>query len=239
MGYRILVHFAIVSMLIVLPTLAVSQSQQNSDKSTVAISGTIAKAEAKDSFLLDYDSGKARVEMDGWHKVNNREKVREGDKVRVYGRMSQDSDQTPTIKAKSLYLPNLGVRYDGDSGGSDAMGEADLESAQEVNSGDIAVTGRVKEIDDQTFTMNSGDQALTVDTADMDYDPLKHPGLRDRAVRVGDLVTVRGTLAGDLSEQGKLQAEAVVIRVNSRYGIDQLWDGANPRAPAIEPDPVL
>lgn len=239
MGYRILFSFAIVSMLTAFPALAANKAQQNPDNATVAVSGTVAKADAQDSFVLDYGTGTVRVEMDDWHKVNKPGNVLEGDKVKVYGRVDRDIEETATIEAKSVYLPNLGIRFEQSAADEESMVGVDLASAQSVNVGDVAVTGRVDSIDDRVFTLNTGFQAFTVDTSRMDYNPLKNPGLRDRAVRIGDRVTVQGTLSSDLFELGKMNADAVVIRVNSRYGIDQPWDGPNPRAPATQPKPVL
>ncbi len=239
MNPRILANIAIVSTLIAFPALAGNVAQQNPDNSTVAVSGTIAKADAQDSFVLDYGTGTVRVEMDDWYKVNEPAQVLEGDKVRVYGRVDRDIEETATIEAKSVYLENLGVKFEQSASDEESMVGVDLASTQSVTVGDVAITGRVESIDDRLFTLNDGHGAFTVDTSRMDYNPLKKPGLRDRAVTVGDRVTVQGTVSSDLFELGKMHADSIVIRVNSRYGIDQPWDGPNPRAPATQPKPVL
>lgn len=238
-GYRILVNFALVSALITTPALASNVAQQNPDNSTISVSGTVAKAEAQDSFVLDYGTGTVRIEMDDWNKVNKPGKVLEGDKVRVKGRVDRDMEETATIEAKSVYLPNLGIRFEQSAADEESMVGVDLSSQQSVIVGDVTLTGRVESIDDRLFTLNTGDQAVTVDTTKMDYNPLKKPGLRDRAVTVGDRVMVQGSLSSDLFELGKMRADSIMIMVNSRYGIDQPWDGPNPRAPATQPEPVL
>lgn len=239
MSHRILVNFAILSMLFATPALAGNVAQQNPDNSWVTVSGTVAKADAQDSFVLDYGTGTVRVEMDNWHKVNKPGNVMEGDKVRVRGLVDRDIEETATIEAKKVYLENLGISFQASPGDEEAMVGVDLASEPSVTVGDVTVTGRVESIDDRMFTLNIGDLAFSVDTSRMDYNPLKNPGLRDRAVRVGDLVTVKGNLTSDRFELDKMRASQVVIRTNSRFGIDQPWDGPNPRAPAVQPDPVL
>lgn len=76
-----------------------------------------------------------------------------------------------------------------------------------VISGTI-IQGTVTAVDDEEFTIDSGDRRITVEVDEMAYDPLDDDGYQQ--VEVGDKVSVSGRLDDDLFEGRVLEAGTVV-----------------------------
>ena len=241
MSKRILANLFLISALVATPALASNIASQRDDGSWVVLNGTIASAPASDMFILDYGADTVRVELDNWNWAELPGQVREGDRVRVYGRVDQDTYETASIEADSVYVEDLGVQFYGATGDEEAFTGADLSPQPPVRTGDLAVSGRVKSIDNRTFTIDTGSRELTVDTAMMNYDPLKKPGLRNRSVQIGDLVTVTGKMNAGVFKLRNLKADSVVIRTRAPIGMEmrEMPEGkTKPAAPATQPKPV-
>ena len=63
-------------------------------------------------------------------------------------------------------------------------------------------------VDGSEFTIDSGDQKMTVDTALMSYDPMDDEGYQK--IEKGDQVTVTGDMENDTLETAELMADSVV-----------------------------
>lgn len=241
LGTLFIISGFIVSALVATPTMAANEASQRQHGSWIVLSGTVASAEAPDSFVLDYGEDTVRVELDNWNWAEQPGQVAEGDKVKVYGKVDQDTYETATIEADSVYVENLGIHFHGSPGDEEALSGADLEPQPPVTTGEVSFTGRVESIDNRMFTIDTGSRELTVDTSAMGYDPLKRPGLRNRSVQVEDLVTVSGTLTSGVFELRNLKADSVIIRSRAPIGMErrEMKEGQpKPGAPATQPKPV-
>ncbi|NMT65021.1 NirD/YgiW/YdeI family stress tolerance protein [Marinobacter orientalis] len=234
----VLASFFIASILATLPALAAEEVPQKQDGSWIVLSGKVASTKDADTFMLNYGGDTVRIELDNWSWADLPGQVLEGDKVKVYGRVDQDTYETETIEADSVYVEDLGIHFHGGAGGEEAFTGVAPEPQPPVRTGDLSVSGRVENIENRTFTIDTGSRELTVDTSMMNYDPLKEPGLRNRSVDVGDLVTVSGQMNPGVFERRELNARSIVIRARSPVGMDESEGTAQPAAPATQPKPV-
>jgi uncharacterized protein YdeI (BOF family) len=238
---RILATSFALLMFFATPAMAVNAAAQAPDGSWITLSGVVADAEAPDSFVLDYDGGTVRVELDEWSPTQYPADVREGDKVKVRGRVDKDTYDTAKIEASSVYVENLGTQFYGSSGDEEAMVSVDLSPHDAIKTGEFSVSGRVESIDGPVFTIDTSERALTVDTSAMDYDPLDRPGLRNLTIKTGDFVTVTGTALSSVFDLRKMVADSVIIRATSPLGKERNSREApvDPDAPATMPRPLL
>lgn len=233
-SFALLIFFA-------MPALAVNEAAQTPDGSWITLSGEVAEAEAPDTFVLDYGGGTVRVELDDWNPAEYPADVREGDKVKVHGRVDRDTYDTAKIEAESVYVENLGIHFYGSSGDEEALVSVDLSPHHAIKTGEFSISGRVESIDGPVFTIDTGGRELSVDTSAMDYDPLDRPGLRNLTIKTGDFVTVTGTAESSLFELRKLVADSVIIRATAPLGKERnsRESAVNPNAPATLPQPIL
>jgi|GEM_PF-871744 uncharacterized protein YdeI (BOF family) len=238
---RILTSSFTLLMFVAMPTMAANAAAQAPDGSWITLSGEVAEAEAPDSFVLDYGGGTVRVELDNWSPTQYPADVREGDKVKVHGRVDRDTYDTAKIEADSVYVENLGIHFYGSTGDEESMVSVDLSPHDPIKTGEFSISGRVESIDGPVFTIDTGERALTVDTSAMDYDPLDRPGLRNLTIKTGDLVTVTGTALSSLFELRKVVADSVIIRATSPLGENRTSGESplDPDAPATMPRPLL
>jgi hypothetical protein len=78
---------------------------------------------------------------------------------------------------------------------------------QQLQEGQITVTGKVASISGRQFTIAVGNNKLTVDTAQMGDNPFGPSGARK--IEVGDRVQVTGTAEG-LFQDDKLMANSIL-----------------------------
>lgn len=218
------------------PALAADAASQKQVGSWISLSGEVTSNENSDSFKMSYGGDTVRVELDNWSWADQPGQVREGDKVRVYGRVDQDTYETGTIEADSIYVEDLGIHFHGGAGGEEAYTGVVPDPQHIVRLGDLTVSGRVESIDNRTFTIDTGSRELTVDTSFMNHNPLNKPGLRNRSIEEEDLVTVSGQMTPDVFEQRELNAQAIVIRAQSALGRDET--SIRSGAPATQPKPA-
>ena len=95
--------------------MAFSAAAQNPylepDNTWISISGTVEDVPTGDTFVLDYGEWTITVEMDDWDNDADAFKLVEGDKVTVYGWIDDDTFETRTIEASSVYVENLGTYF--------------------------------------------------------------------------------------------------------------------------------
>ena len=180
------------------------------DDTWISISGTIASPTA-DSFYLDYGDGTITVEMDDWDRFGDAHGLMDGDKVTVYGEIDDGLYEATTIEASSVYVQNLNTYFHADS--ADEEGDISLlwnVPVPVIETAATNVRGTVSSVDPttRTFTLDTGNQMLTVDTWGLGYNPLDEYGYQ--RIQTGDVVSVTGTIDADFFEGRELEAESVI-----------------------------
>lgn len=174
------------------------------DGSWITLSGTVAAA-TDTSFTLDYGKGIVTVEMDDWDWYAEGNKIIEGDKVTVYGRVDDDLYELTSIEASSVYVENLNTYFYA----SAADEEGTIISDAPLVLSWVSVTGEVTEIDGREFTVRMGPEStMTVDTAAMLYNPLDDIGYQQ--IEVGDRVRASGEIDVGFFDGRELEAASVV-----------------------------
>ncbi len=186
------------------PVTAAEDPATRPDDTWISISGTVESVD-RDAFVLDYGEGIITVEMDDGDRDADGYKLIEGDKVSVSGIIDDDLYETRTIEASSVYVENIGTYFY-----ASAVDEEDTFvtiTTPVVISGTI-VQGTVTAVNDEEFTIDSGDRRITVEVDEMAYDPLDDEGYQQ--VEVGDKVSVSGRMDDDLFEGRVLEAGTIV-----------------------------
>lgn len=145
------------------------------DDSWISLSGTVGNPTA-DSFTLDYGDGVITVEMDDWDSYGDAYGLMDGDRVTVYGDIDENLFTMTTIEASSVYVEGLNTYFYASS--------ADEEEAYTwimstpIVIGEVTLRGTVSDLDAeaQEFTLDTGGQVLTIDTAFLTYNPLDDVG---------------------------------------------------------------
>lgn len=193
---------------------AESSNYLKPDESWISISGRAIEA-GPESFMLDYGRGKVFVEMDShdWYFENS--EVLDGDHVTVSGKVDDDTYEATSIEARNVYVEDLGTYFYADAADEEGRDPGlDMRPSTPVTAGDISITGMVSSIDGRRFTMDFGKKQLTVDTSDMDYNPLDDQGYQQ--LDKGDYVTAVGQIAEGTLKNRLLKAESVITMSNAR-----------------------
>jgi len=175
------------------------------NESWISISGTVQNVTA-DRFTLDYGKGLITVEMDDGDRDGDAYKLISGDKVTVSGMIDADLFERKTIEASSVYVEKLGTTFY-----ASALDEEDIYSAipaPAVAVSETIVRGTVSDVDDEEFTLSTGNRELTVEVDAMAYNPLDDIGFQK--VRKGDKVSVSGRMDYDFLAGRELVADSVV-----------------------------
>lgn len=175
------------------------------DGSWITLSGKVTSTTA-DTFMLDYGKGLVTVEMDDWDWFEENGEVLPGDKVTVYGEVDDDTFEGAKIEASSVYVESLGTYFYASA--SDEETFNDLDVAPTIDVGQMIVTGTVSSVNGSEFTIDSGIQEMTVDTALMPYDPMDDEGYQQ--IEEGDLVSVTGDVEDDTFESSEIMADTIV-----------------------------
>ena len=186
-------------------TLAAESPYLAADGSWITLSGKVTSTTA-DTFMLDYGKGLVTVEMDDWDWFEERGETLPGDKVTVYGEVDDDTFETAKIEASSVYVDSLGTYFYASA--ADEGSVTDLDVAPTVDLGQLVLTGTVTNVDGTEFTIDSGDQKMTVDTTLMTYNPMDDEGYQQ--IEQGDQVTVTGDIDVDTFENSELMADTIV-----------------------------
>jgi len=204
---RTTLSLAIASTLALAPAAALAEESPYlaADGSWITLSGKVTSTTA-DSFKLDYGEGLVTVEMDDWDWFEESGEVLPGDEVTVYGEVDDDTFESAKIEANSVYVDNLGTYFYASDADEESVNDLDI--APTIDLGQIVLTGTVTGVDGSEFTIDSGDQKMTVDTASMPYDPMDGEGYQK--IEKGDQVTVTGDMETDTLEAAELMADSVV-----------------------------
>lgn len=177
------------------------------DGTYISLSGIAVNAQP-DGFTLDYGDGLVYVEMDDWDWYGDNIGVLEGDKVTVYGMVDDDAFETTSIEAGSVYVESMGTYF--------YANPADEESAVDytwvyytpMTAGYTTLRGTVTSKVGRTFTLSTGTQSITVDTATMPYNPLDDMGYQQ--IDAGDYVSVTGIIDYDFWDGLEFEADTVI-----------------------------
>ncbi len=204
---RTTLSLAIASTLALAPaaTLAAESPYLAADGSWISLSGKVTSTTA-DTFMLDYGKGLVTVEMDDWDWFEESGEVLPGDEVTVYGAVDDDTFETAKIEASSVYVDSLGTYFYASAADEENFNGLDV--APTIDIGELVLTGTVTGVNGTEFTIDSGDQLMTVDTALMGYNPVDDEGYQQ--IEEGDLVTVTGDVDVDTLETAELMADTVV-----------------------------
>ncbi|MFW5828932.1 MAG: hypothetical protein ACOCXA_01610 [Planctomycetota bacterium] len=185
------------------------------DDSWISISGTVANPTA-DSFVLDYGDGTVVVEMDDWDWYGDAYDRLDGDRVTVYGEVDDDLFEATTIEASSVYVENLNSYFYASS-----ADEEDYDFwtvSQPIVLSQTIYRGTVSSVDpvEGEFTVDTGNQRITVETEHMLYDPLDEVGYQQ--IEAGDVVSVSGQIDYDFFEGRVLDADSIVTLLDNDAG---------------------
>lgn len=206
---RTLLSTAIASVFVAAPaiTSAAESPYLQPDDSWVTLSGTVTSATA-DTFTLDYGTGLVTVEMDDWDWFEEQGELLPGDSVTVYGEVDDDTYESASIEANSVYVDELGTYFYASSADEEGLEGIDLAPTVPVAEGNLVVTGTITSVKGREFSIDSGAQEMKVDTALMDHDPTDDEGFQQ--VDEGDTVTVAGDIEFDTFEKSEIMADSVV-----------------------------
>jgi RNase P/RNase MRP subunit p29 len=179
-------------------------------ESQVSLKGTVI-AQNEESILLDYGQGTITVELDDWDDLEEGELAMPGDQVTVYGTVDDSFYRDRSIEAQSIYVEGINAVLTGPSP-YDEEGQTVQHYRQTHFIGpsqyDIEIAGQVTSVDGRTFTIDSGERQMKVDTSMMEYNPMDERGFQQ--VTEGDWVRASGDLAMNTFEDREIMAESVV-----------------------------
>ena len=177
------------------------------DDTWISLTGTVTSTTA-DSFKLDHGDGIITVEMDDWDAFGDAWPLMDGDKVTVYGDVDNDLFEKTTIEAGSVYVDDLNTFFYASAADEEEFGEWIIDIDADL--GDLTYIGTVELVDPltNTFTIDTGATALSVDTSALLYDPLDDEGFQQ--IDVGDRVSVDAVIDADFFGDQDLLATSVV-----------------------------
>jgi hypothetical protein len=183
------------------------------DDTWISLTGTVESVMA-DQFTLKYsEDGEESwiiVEMDDGDRDADGYKLMAGDLVTVNGIIDDDLFETRTIEASSVYVANLDTYFYASAADEE---DAFVTVTVPMEMGDAVVQGVVTEVNEHEFTLDTGLREVTVDVAEMPYDPLDDVGYQQ--IDVGDAVSVFGEVDYDFFDGREVMASSVTT----------LWNG--------------
>jgi uncharacterized protein YdeI (BOF family) len=181
------------------------------DDSWISISGTVVDPKA-DRFTLDYGEGLIGVEMDDWDSYGDAYGLLDGDKVTVYGRVDDDLFEVATIEAGSVYVENLNTYFYASSDDEEGSAYSPYFWTAEtpLTLSMATIRGTVTSVDEfeREFTIDTGLQEITVETAYLGYNPLDNVGFQQ--IDIGDRVSVTGKFDLSFIEGREFDADSVI-----------------------------
>jgi len=194
-------------------TVAIAQDHDSdvlerySEGTSLTVTGSIAEI-GDDEFDLKTKSGLVTIEMDDSDRDADEYGLSVGDKVTATGSVDDDFFEGREIEADAVYIHKLDVTFTMLDDMDPAWG---LFSSWDSDDEMSTMTGKITSIDDDEFTLSTGNMNLTVETDELDDSPMDDDGyLR---LEVGDRVRVRGELEDGWFEDRELEATEInVIR---------------------------
>lgn len=197
---------SITAILLSGPAIAESPKAKPDD-SWISLTGTVESVQS-DRFKLDYGEGEITVEMDDWDNFGEAFPLVKGDEVSVYGEVDDGLYQNDRIEASSVHVAGLDTYFYASAADEEELGQWALDTTAEF--GDLTYIGTVESVSpkDESFTIDSGEQELTVFTAQLAYDPLDNEGFQQ--IKEGDRVSVNGTVDLDFFNKSELFADSII-----------------------------
>lgn len=190
------------------PLSASAQVMDKPDGSFVALSGQVA-SHTPDSFTLDYGEGIITVETDDWDSIGDGWMISEGDRVTVYGQVDDGFYQTKKIEAGSVYVEDMNTMVTAPSMADEEEPVSVAYTYLAVPADyDLQVVGTVTSISGREFTLDTGERQISVDTLQMDFNPLDDVGVVQ--VEEGDFVSVSGDLDLSVFDEAEISAETII-----------------------------
>lgn len=180
-----------------------------SDGSWVSLKGSVVARE-DNSLLLDYGENTITVELDDWEQSQEAARVLAGAQVTVYGEVDDDFYENRTIEAQSIYIEQTNTVLSGPSPHDDEgkQNEHPYTYYAGPSEHDMEVTGFVTSINGRTFTIDTGERKLKVNTAMMADNPMDETGFQQ--IKEGDWVRASGDVGMNTFEDREIMAESVV-----------------------------
>lgn len=181
---------------------------QNGDY--ISISGKVDKVRA-DYFILVSNGKRIHVEMDDYDWDSDGYKVVKGDRVVVSGFIDQDYLEKKKIEAGSVYVKNLDTYFFANSSDEEDIYTPDIQYSMMKKIPDSVtyrIKGKVVQISNDSFVVDSGLNKWRIDTNYMSFNPLDDVGFTQ--VDINDKVTVTGIPYQSNLFQNRLQAKYVV-----------------------------
>ncbi|RUO63124.1 hypothetical protein [Pseudidiomarina insulisalsae] len=181
------------------------------DETWVSMSGEVAST-TPTSFILDYGKGLITVEIGSWRWFQlEGHALLPGDDVTVYGEIDDDFAERATLDATSVYVDSLdSYFYAGTIDEASDEIKADFDVLAMDTLSPVDVNGTVTEVREaeREFVIDSGMQAVTVDTSDMSANLLDDEGFQQ--IEVGDYVSVAGEWSSEIVGSLEIKADRIV-----------------------------
>lgn len=177
------------------------------DRSWITISGQVESV-SPDTFVLDYEKGKIVVEMDDGDRDADAYKLIPGDKVIVSGRIDDDFFETTTIEAYSVYIKNIDTTFFASAMDEEGPDKYAVNILAPLSDYQVNLVGKVSEVKDGEFMLDTGNRSVRVEVDEMAYNPLDDEGYQ--RIEKGDRVSVSGRFEYDFFEGREIEAETVM-----------------------------
>lgn len=158
----------------------------------ITLSGTVTSV-SDDIFRLKVGDESILVEMDDYDDDADARKILVNDSVIVSGRIDHDPFEKKKIEAGSVFVRGINQYFYANSNDEEDYSNSHLikQSVKELPQNAIVdMKGRVVEINDREFTVDTGFRKIKVDTINLGYNPLDDYGFTQ--VDLGDRVHVTG-----------------------------------------------
>lgn len=182
--------------------------QEKPDDAWISVSGT-AKNIGADDFTLDYGEGSVTVEADDWDWTPEAAKLKDGERITVYGYIDDDLYERRSIEASSIFRHDEGEFVYADS--IDEEGgyySAPFYLSVEEPEG-VTAHGDVESVNGREFVLDVGTMDVRIDTLSMAYNPLDEEGYQK--VDVGDRVSVIGDIEESFFDDAMIDAESILV----------------------------
>ena len=179
------------------------------DDTWISIDGKIESVRA-DAFTLNYGDGTVIVEMDDADRYAEGYSLKKGDKVNVSGIIDDDFYETTSIEATSVFVENLGSYFYASS----VDEEDSFVTIGPVSISETVFQGTISSVDDDSFTLDTGNQKLTVNVDEMPYNPVDDKGFQK--LKEGDRVSVSGNLDYEFFEGRVFDAETIITLMDKK-----------------------
>lgn len=179
------------------------------DGEFVTISGTVKNVKA-DSFQLKSKDHIIFVEMDDNDWDADGYKLVNGDEVVVNGVVDKDFLEKKKIEAGSVYVKGLNTYFYAssmDEEGAPFLSPTYANIATLPEHTVVELTGKVTNINNRTFTVNTGLREIVVDTKSLIYNPMDDKGFTQ--IDLGDRVNVTGDISDNFFDQRQVDASSL------------------------------